>query len=104
MCSAGKADLVRSLGADDAIDDATEDFSDGSRHLVLDIAGNTSLRRLRRALEPTGSLVIAGESKGIRAGGRARCHPIAPRPGRVGSWRIRTREARPVRRIDRHSP
>jgi NADPH:quinone reductase-like Zn-dependent oxidoreductase len=75
VCSAAKADLVRSLGADHVIDYATEDATDGSRRydLILDIAGNTSLRRLRRALEPTGSLVIVGgESKGGLTGGLGR--------------------------------
>jgi NADPH:quinone reductase-like Zn-dependent oxidoreductase len=53
----------------------TEDFADGSRRydLILDVAGNTSLRRLRRALNPTGSLVIVGgESKGNLTGGFGR--------------------------------
>ncbi len=75
VCGAAKADLVRSLGADHAIDYATEDVTDGSRRydLILDIAGNTSLRRLRRALNPTGSLVIVGgESKGNLTGGFGR--------------------------------
>lgn len=75
VCSAAKADLVRSLGADNVIDYATSDATDGSRHydLILDIAGNASLRRLRRALNPTGSLVIVGgESKGNLTGGFGR--------------------------------
>jgi NADPH:quinone reductase-like Zn-dependent oxidoreductase len=75
VCSAAKADLVRSLGADHTIDYATTDATDGSRRydLILDIAGNTPLRRLRRALEPTGSLVIVGgESKGNVVGGFGR--------------------------------
>ncbi|MDP2291534.1 MAG: NAD(P)-dependent alcohol dehydrogenase [Actinomycetota bacterium] len=75
VCSAVKADLVRSLGADDVIDYATDDATDGSRRydLILDIAGNTSLRRLRRALAPTGSLVIVGgEGKGNVTGGLGR--------------------------------
>ena len=75
VCSAGKADLVRSLGADHAIDYATEDFTDGSSRydLILDIAGNNSLRRLRRTLKPTGSLVIVGgEGKGNITGGFGR--------------------------------
>ena len=56
VCSAAKADLVRSLGADHTIDYATEDFADGSRRydLILDIAGNTSLRRLRQRAQPDG--------------------------------------------------
>jgi NADPH:quinone reductase-like Zn-dependent oxidoreductase len=75
VCSAAKTDLVRSLGADHTIDYSTEDFTDGSRRydLILDIAGNTTLRRLRRALNPTGSLVIVGgEGKGNLTGGFGR--------------------------------
>lgn len=75
VCSAAKADLVRSLGADRTIDYATADATDGSSRydLILDIAGNTPLRRLRRALEPTGSLVIVGgEGKGNLTGGFGR--------------------------------
>ena len=75
VCSASKADLVRSLGADHTIDYATADPTDGSRRydLILDIAGNAPLRRLRRALTPTGSLVIVGgESKGNLTGGFGR--------------------------------
>lgn len=75
VCSAAKAELVRSLGAEHVIDYATDDATNGSRRydLILDIAGNTSLRRLRRALVPTGSLVIVGgESKGSITGGLGR--------------------------------
>lgn len=75
VCSAAKADLVRSLGADHTLDYATDDVTDGSRRydLILDIAGNTPLRHLRHALNPTGSLVIVGgESKGNLTGGVGR--------------------------------
>jgi NADPH:quinone reductase-like Zn-dependent oxidoreductase len=75
VCSAAKTDFVRSLGADRTIDYAVEAFADGSRRydLILDVAGNTTLRRLRRSLEPTGSLVIVGgESKGNVTGGFGR--------------------------------
>jgi NADPH:quinone reductase-like Zn-dependent oxidoreductase len=75
VCSAAKADLVHSLGAEHVLDYATDDATDGSRRydLILDIAGNTSLRRLRRALDPRGSLVIVGgESKGNVTGGFGR--------------------------------
>lgn len=75
VCSAAKTDFVRSLGADRTIDYAVEEFADGSRRydLILDVAGNTTLRRLRRSLEPTGSLVIVGgESKGNVTGGFGR--------------------------------
>ena len=47
VCSGGKADLVRSLGADDVIDyTRAEPGADGRRwDLVLDIAGNRRSRR-----------------------------------------------------------
>ncbi len=75
VCSASKADLVRSLGADHVIDYATEAIGDGSRtyDVILDLGGNTALRTLRRALTPTGTLVIVGgESKGGVTGGFGR--------------------------------
>jgi NADPH:quinone reductase-like Zn-dependent oxidoreductase len=67
VCSAAKADLVRSIGADHVIDYTQADFADGRQHydLILDIGGNSRLRRLRRALTPHGTLVIAG-SEGAR--------------------------------------
>jgi NADPH:quinone reductase-like Zn-dependent oxidoreductase len=62
VCSTGKVDLVRSIGADEVIDYTRADFADGRQHydLILDIGGNSRLSRLRRALTPTGTLVIAG--------------------------------------------
>ena len=68
VASRAKADLVRSLGADHVIDYTREDFADGTRRydVVLDIGGNSSLSRLRRALTPTGTLVIAGGEGGGR--------------------------------------
>lgn len=66
VCSAGKVDLVRSLGADHVLDYAAQDVVDGSVRydLILDIGGNTPLRRLRRALTPTGRLVFVGGENG----------------------------------------
>ena len=72
VCSTAKLDLVRSLGADHVIDYTRDDFSDGARRydLILDIAGNPAVSRLRRALTPTGTAVIAGgEEGGIWFGG-----------------------------------
>jgi len=66
VCSTAKAGLVRSISADHVIDYAREDFADGRRRydLILDIGGNSPLWRLRRALGPTGTLVIAGGEGG----------------------------------------
>ena len=66
-----KADLVRSLGADHVLDYATDDYLDGSTRydLILDIGGRNPLRRLRRALTPTGTLVIVGGEGGGRLTG-----------------------------------
>jgi NADPH:quinone reductase-like Zn-dependent oxidoreductase len=66
VCSTGKLDLVRSIGADHVIDYTHEDFADGERRYdaIIDIGGNSPLSRLRRALEPKGSLVIVGGEKG----------------------------------------
>jgi NADPH:quinone reductase-like Zn-dependent oxidoreductase len=66
VASTAKLDVVRSLGADHVIDYSREDFADGARHydLILDIAGNPSLARLRRALSPAGTAVITGGEEG----------------------------------------
>ncbi|KAA9376417.1 NAD(P)-dependent alcohol dehydrogenase [Microbispora cellulosiformans] len=62
VCSAAKAGLVRSLGADDVVDYAREEIDrDGPRYdVVVDTAGNRPLSLLRRALTPRGTLVIVG--------------------------------------------
>jgi NADPH:quinone reductase-like Zn-dependent oxidoreductase len=66
VCSTTKLDLVRTLGAVHVIDYTLDDFADGAHHydLILDIAGNPSLSRLRRALAPSGTAVIVGGEEG----------------------------------------
>jgi NADPH:quinone reductase-like Zn-dependent oxidoreductase len=66
VAGTAKLDLVRSLGAEHVVDHTREDFADGDRHydLILDVAGNPSLTRLRRALTPTGTAVVAGGEHG----------------------------------------
>jgi NADPH:quinone reductase-like Zn-dependent oxidoreductase len=75
VASTAKLDLVRSLGADDVIDYTREDFADGVRRydVILDIAGNPALSRLRRALTPTGmAVIVGGEEGGSFSGGMNR--------------------------------
>ncbi len=75
VCSGAKLDLVRSLGADHVIDYAREDFADGSHRydLIIDIAGNPAISRLRRALAPGGTVVmVGGEEGGSWTGGMDR--------------------------------
>lgn len=66
VASTAKLDAVRSLGADHVIDYTREDFADGASQydLILDIGGNPSLARLRRALNPAGTAVITGGEEG----------------------------------------
>ena len=68
VCSTAKADLVRSIGADDVIDYTRDDFADGSRRwdVIVDTAGRRPLSQLRRALTHKGSLVIVGGDGGGR--------------------------------------
>ncbi len=72
VCSADKGGMVIGLGADRVVDYLRQDFADGVHRydLIIDIAGNSSLSRLRRALTPSGTAVIVGgESKGNLTGG-----------------------------------
>lgn len=75
VCSTSKVEAVRTLGADHVIDYTRADFADG-RHrydVILDIGGNSRLSQLRRALTPTGRLVIVGgETDGRWLGGTDR--------------------------------
>lgn len=89
VASTAKLDLVRSLGADHVLDYTRDDFAEGEQRydLILDIAGNPSLSRLRRVLTPAGTAVIVGgEEGGSFSGGMNR-----PLRGRALSLFIRQR-------------
>jgi D-arabinose 1-dehydrogenase-like Zn-dependent alcohol dehydrogenase len=84
VASGAKLDLLRTIGADDVIDYRREDFTDGTHRfdVVVDIAGNRPLRRLRRALTRNGKLVVTGgENGGPLLGGTERnlaAHLLSP--------------------------
>ena len=64
-------DLVRSLGADRVYDHHVDDLTDIDQtyDLVLDIGGRNPLRKLRRLLTASGTLVIVGGENGNRVTG-----------------------------------
>lgn len=75
VCSTAKADFVRSIGADHVIDYTHEDVTSLPKRydVIVDLAGNRPLSRLRRILAPNGTLVIAGGEDGGRwFGGQGR--------------------------------
>jgi len=92
VCSGGKAELARELGADDVIDYTHDDFTNGSRSwdLIVDCAGRRPLHRLRRALTPKGTLVIVGgDGGGSWTGGFFRQVLRAPLMSRFTGQRLR---------------
>jgi NADPH:quinone reductase-like Zn-dependent oxidoreductase len=71
VCSGAKVAHVTALGAHHVLDYARDDWADGIRQydLILDIAGNPPVRRLRRALRPGGTAVfVGGEGNGALTG------------------------------------
>ncbi len=82
VCNTAQTDVVRSIGADDIVDYTREDFAElGVRYdVILDTAGNRKLSLLRRALEPSGTLVVVGGEggKGKLLGGFGRGALRAP--------------------------
>jgi NADPH:quinone reductase-like Zn-dependent oxidoreductase len=62
VCSTGKVDLVRSIGADHVIDYTKEDFTKGEQRydVIFDNVCNHSFSDRRRVLTPNGICVLAG--------------------------------------------
>lgn len=66
VASARNHSLLRQLGAEHVIDYTREDPLASGRpyDVIIDLAGNRAVSRLRRALTPTGALVIVGGTGG----------------------------------------
>jgi len=64
VCSSGKLDMVRSIGADQVIDYTREDFTQNRRRydLIIGANGFRSLSEYKRALNPRGIYVATGGS------------------------------------------
>jgi len=67
VCSTGKMDLVRSLGAGHVIDYTREDFTRNGQHydLILDVKGYHSIFDYRRALDSRGVYVMVGGTSAL---------------------------------------
>ncbi len=99
VCSRPKVGLVRSLGADRVIDWTRDGgpFAGGTcfYDLILDCAGRRAVSALRRALAPTGTLVIVGGEGGNRwTGGFGRQIVRAPALSVVGKRKLRSLTAK----------
>jgi NADPH:quinone reductase-like Zn-dependent oxidoreductase len=86
VCSARNVERARELGADRVLDYAREDYTrTGERYdVIVDVAGSRSWRENRRALEPDGTLALAGAPTGNRVTGplgRLARLWLASRPG-----------------------
>lgn len=83
VCSTGKVDLVRSLGADAVIDYRTTNIAGAGTlyDVILDTAGNRPLSLLRRLLVPKGALVIIGGEGGGKLTGGFQRSLVAPLVG-----------------------
>jgi len=71
VCSSRNLELVRSLGAEQVVDYAKDDFTrQAARYdLILNVAGNVNVSDARRALAPRGTLVVVGGGVGRQTEG-----------------------------------
>ena len=89
VTSTKNVEMARSIGATEVIDYTHDDFTRGSRRydLILDIGGNRRLSAMRRALTPTGRIVMVAPQPGQWIG------PIARVAGAVITTRLGSRPA-----------
>ena len=89
VTSTKNVEMARSIGATEVIDYTHDDFTRGSRRydLILDIGGNRRLSAMRRALTPTGRIVMIAPQPGQWIG------PIARVAGAVITTRLGSRPA-----------
>ena len=68
VCSTGKVEMVRSIGADRVIDYTQQDFTEDTQRydLIFDLAATHSLPAYRRVLNPKATCVIAGGGTKVR--------------------------------------
>ena len=62
VCSARNLEMVRTIDADQVIDDTQEDFTQSGRHydLILAAKGNHSVFAYKRAMSPKARSVLSG--------------------------------------------
>jgi NADPH:quinone reductase-like Zn-dependent oxidoreductase len=91
VAGTSQVELVRSVGADEVIDYTREDVTDGTRQwdVIIDTGGRRTLSQLRRALTPTGTLVIVGGEGGGRWMGGFLRNLRAPLVSRFVGQRLR---------------
>lgn len=73
VCNTAQLEVVRSIGAEEAIDYTREDFTKIGRHwdVIIETAGGRPVSELRQALNSRGTLVIVGGEGGGRWVGKA---------------------------------
>ena len=83
-------ELMRSIGADEVVDYTRDDFARATDRydLILDVGGNRRLSTMRRALTPSGRVVMVAPQPGQWIG------PVARLAGAVITTRLGARPAR----------
>jgi len=91
VASTTQLELVRGVGADEVIDYTRHDVTDGTRQweVIIDTGGRRTLSQLRRALTPSGTLVIVGGEGGGRVMGGFLRNLRAPVVSRFVGQRLR---------------